>query len=212
MQEDYDAIRANMDVPLPGQSLTRDPNNPAPFEQAPKFTTAEQASKYLWDFVTDDTHYSALMQGVNKGVPVMDYVKVILFNEFVKGTFNPDLMMIMAEPLAFMIIALAERLNLDIKITNEDDEDEDEEMFGVKVEEEKLARLRKSIPQGIITKNMEDEMRTLPDIDSLLAQQTPESVENNGDTPTENIVEDTAEQPATQEPSLMSPPEQEVQA
>lgn len=212
MQQEYDTIRANMGSPIAGQGMVADPNNPAPFEQPPMFTTVQDASKYLWDFVTEDGHYSTLMQGINNGVPVMDYVKVILFNQFAKGVFNPDLMMMMAEPLAFMIIALAERLDLDIKITDEDDEDEDEEMFGVKVEEEKLARLRKSIPHGIITKDMEDEMRTLPDIDSLLAQQNPKSVESGEDTPTENIVEDTAEQPATQEPSLMSPPEQEVQA
>lgn len=212
--EEYNTIQANMGRPIAGQSMVSDPNNPAPYEQAPKLTTVQDASKYLWDFVTEDERYATLMQGINNGVPVMDYVKVILFNQFVNGAFNPDLMMMMAEPLAFMLIALAERLDLDIKITREDEEDEeeDEKMFGVKVEQEKLARLSKAIPHGIITKDMEDEMRSLPDIDSLLAQQTPESVESGGDTPTENIVEDTAEQPATQEPSLMLPPEQEVQA
>ncbi len=212
--EEYNTIQANMGRPIAGQSMVSDPNNPAPYEQAPKLTTVQDASKHLWDFVTEDERYATLMQGINNGVPVMDYVKVILFNQFVNGAFNPDLMMMMAEPLAFMLIALAERLDLDIKITREDEEDEeeDEEMFGVKVEQEKLARLSKAIPHGIITKDMEDEMRSLPDIDSLLAQQTPKSVESGGDTPTENIVEDTAEQPATQEPSLMLPPEQEVQA
>jgi len=212
--EEYNTIQANMGRPIAGQSMVSDPNNPAPYEQAPKLTTVQDASKHLWDFVTEDERYATLMQGINNGVPVMDYVKVILFNQFVNGAFNPDLMMMMAEPLAFMLIALAERLDLDIKITSEDEEDEeeDEEMFGVKVEQEKLARLSKAIPHGIITKDMEDEMRSLPDIDSLLAQQTPKSVESGGDTPTENIVEDTAEQPATQEPSLMLPPEQEVQA
>jgi len=209
MQEDYDAIRANMDVPLPGQSLTRDPNNPAPFEQAPKFNTAEQASKYLWDFVTDDTHYSALMQGVNKGVPVMDYVKVILFNEFVKGTFNPDLMMIMAEPLAFMIIALAERLDLDIKITNEDDVDENEEMFGVQMEQEKLDKLKASVEKGnvpvaFVTKDMQQEMETLPNLSSLLSPTEEGSV-------TEMPAQETTEPVEAPLTPPLTPPEQEVQ-
>ena len=148
------------------------------------------------------------MTGLNDGEPVMNFVRVILFNEFTKGTFNPDLMLIMAEPLAFMIIALGERLDIDMQITDNDDEDENEEMFGSKVEEEKLEQMRQSvkggqIPQGFLTDAMEEEMRSLPNIDSLLAADpVPESA--SADEAPE--VNEATAPPTQGESSLMAPP------
>jgi len=168
---------------IPGQSLTSDPNAPAAYEQPPRYTSVEEASKYLWDFITTEEVYVNIMEGINEGIPVMEYVRVILFKEFTEGALNPDLMMIMAEPLAFMIIALAERLDLDIEITGTDDEDdeEEEELFGVEVEKDKLEKLKNSvksnqIPGGILTAEMQDELKNLPRIDSLL-DPSPETVE-----------------------------------
>lgn len=208
MEQEFNDIQANMGRAIPGQSMTNDPENPAPYEQAPMFTTVNEASKYLWDFVTEEEHYAAIMTGLNDGEPVMNFVRVILFNEFTKGTFNPDLMLIMAEPLAFMIIALGERLDIDMQITDNDDEDENEEMFGSKVEEEKLEQMRQSvkggqIPQGFLTNAMEEEMRSLPNIDSLLAADpVPESASAD-----EAPEVDEATAPPTQgESSLMAPP------
>lgn len=225
MEQEYNDIQANMGRAIPGQSMTNDPKNPAPYEQAPMFTTVNEASKYLWDFVTEEKHYAAIMTGLNQGEPVMNFVKVILFNEFTKGAFNPDLMMIMAEPLAFMIIALAERLDIDIQITEDDDKDEDEEMFGSEVEQKKLDQMREAakagqIPQGFLTDAMEEEMRSLPNIDSLLAADpVPESVSAEevpevNEAPAATSPAAPAEGQAPQ-PSLMSPPptppEEEVQ-
>jgi hypothetical protein len=188
--------------PIPGQSLTSDPNAPAPYEQAPRYTTVEEASKYLWDFITTEEVYVNIMEGINEGIPVMEYVRVILFKEFTEGAFNPDLMMIMAEPLAFMIIALAERLDLDIEITgtDDDDDDEDEELFGVEVEKDKLEKLRNSvkssqIPGGILTAEMQDELKNLPRIDSLL-DPSPETVEGED---VERVPLDTPAAPPIQE-------------
>jgi hypothetical protein len=188
--------------PIPGQSLTSDPNAPAAYEQAPRYTTVEEASKYLWDFITTEEVYVNIMEGINEGIPVMEYVRVILFKEFTEGAFNPDLMMIMAEPLAFMIIALAERLDLDIEITgtDDDDDDEDEELFGVEVEKDKLEKLRNSvkssqIPGGILTAEMQDELKNLPRIDSLL-DPSPETVEGED---VERVPLDTPAAPPIQE-------------
>ena len=208
MEQEFNDIQANMGRAIPGQSMTNDPENPAPYEQAPMFTTVNEASKYLWDFVTEEEHYAAIMTGLNDGEPVMNFVRVILFNEFTKGTFNPDLMLIMAEPLAFMIIALGERLDIDMQITDNDDEDENEEMFGSKVEEEKLEQMRQSvkggqIPQGFLTDAMEEEMRSLPNIDSLLAADpVPESA--SADEAPE--VNEATAPPTQGESSLMAPP------
>ncbi len=52
---------AKVNRPIPGQSLTSDPDNPAPYERPPQFTNVHEATMYLWDFVTEDSTYVALM-------------------------------------------------------------------------------------------------------------------------------------------------------
>jgi len=195
-----------MGRPIAGQSLTQDPKNPAPYETPPKFTSVHEASEYLWDFITEEEHYVPLMTGISKGVPIMKIVQVILFNEFQQGTFNPDLLLMLVEPLAFMLIALAERLDIDIEITGEDAVDEDEELFGAKVEEQKLDQMRNAvksgnIPQGFITPEMQTELQSLPEIPSLLVNPEEEP------TPEPEPVQ----QEAPPQPSLMAEPVEEVQ-
>jgi hypothetical protein len=187
-EDDYNAERAKMGRAIPGQSLTNDPENPAPYEKPPEITNVHEGTVYLWDFVTEEETYAALMTAIDNEVPVMHIVQTILFNEFQQGKWNPDLMLMLAEPLAYMLIALAERLDLDIRV---DDEEEEGDVFGVEMEKEKINQLRNSvIPQGFITEEMASEMKNLP---SLLEPQVEEEIEE--------------EAPATEQPSLMAQPE-----
>lgn len=194
-EDDYNAVRAKMGRPIPGQSLTNDPENPAPFEKAPEMTNVHEASMYLWDFVTEEETYAALMTAIDNEVPVMHIVQTILFNEFQQGKWNPDLMLMLAEPLAYMLIALAERLDLDIKI---DTEEEEGDVFGVEMETANIEKLRESakesgmLPQGFVTEEMDAKMKQLPEL-SLL--ENPE------------VQEEAVEAPATEQPSLMAQPE-----
>ena len=171
----YTTQMSKMDRPIPGMSLTNDPENPAPYEQPPQFTNVHEASNYMWDKVTSDEAYESLMTGLSKGVPVMPIVEVLLFDEFQKGTFNPDLMMMMVEPTAYMLIALAERLDIDVVIDTDDDEDE--EVFGVKIKEDQLNQLREAagpskVPESMISDEMRADMESLP-VPSLLEQSQP---------------------------------------
>jgi hypothetical protein len=196
-EEVYMQEVSKMNRPIPGQSLTTDPENPAPYERPPEFTNVHEASMYMWDFVTDDETYVALMTGISKGVPIMSIVQVLLFDQFQQGKFNPDLMMMLAEPLAYMLIALAERLDLDIKIDNDEEEGD---VFGIDMEEKRLEQLRESasskglLPQGMISKEMSADMKELPEISLLEKPEAPlESPEE--------------EETAPAQPSLMAQPE-----
>ena len=190
----YDGERSKMGRSIPGQSLTNDPANPAPYEKAPEITNVHEGTEYLFDFITEETVYASLMTGIDKGVPVMAIVQVLLFNEFQKGKWNPDLMLMLAEPCAYILIALAERLDLDIIIDNDEEEGD---VFGVDMEEKKLEQLRNSIiPQGFITEEMAGEMENLPTMGSLLEPQAEEATPEAPEAP---------EAPA--QPSLMAQPE-----
>lgn len=191
--EQYNNQRGLMGGPIPGQSLTDDPTNPAPYEQAPQITDVREGTEYLWDIVTDEDIYPSLMESFKDGVTVLQVVQALLFSEFQKGTFNPDIYLALVEPLSYMLIALTERLDIDVIIDN----DEDENITGVEVPEDKIEALKKSaksgglVPSGIITKEMSADMESLP---SLL--------ESSEEAP---VPEPTA--PTESQPSLMAPPE-----
>ena len=172
VEEEYSKIQTSGKRPIPGQSLTNDPETPAPYEQAPKFTSVHAASEYLWDsFIEPDT-YISLMQTVSDGVPIMDIAQIILFSEFEKGSWNPDLMMMLFEPVAYMIMALAERVGLEMTIYEGDleDDDEEEEFGNTVIQEDRIRKLindnkKGRIPEGVLTAEMQKSLESLPEID-----------------------------------------------
>jgi hypothetical protein len=169
--EEFLQFRSTMGRPIPGQSLTNDPENPLPFEQAPRFTDVHDASMYLWSEITDPELYVPVMTTLADGTAIMDVAQTILMGEFQRGAWNPDLMMMLVEPLVYMYIALAERLDIDVVIYNEEDADAEaeEKVLGAKYEESKIKEMKAAaqagrVPEGVITSDMEAEMATLPEL------------------------------------------------
>ena len=112
------------------------------------------------------------MGSVADGVPIMNIVQIVLFNEFQKGSWNPDLMLMLVEPTAYMIMALAERLDLEMTIYTGDleDEDEEEEFLNTTIDENRIRKLindnkKGRIPEGVLTAEMQKSLETLPEID-----------------------------------------------
>ena len=189
--------------PVPGQSLTRDPDSPAPYEQAPEFTNVHKAVEYLFGNIIDEKSYVPVMQALANDTPVMDLVQVVLFEGFQNGKWNPDLMLMLVEPMAYILIALAERADIDVIIYDGEaaDEDEEEEVLGVKFDTERLEGLKKAaqigkVPAGVIPPELLKQIETLPEIpaESLLASPPVEEAPAP------------EEQAAPQGPSLMAPP------
>ena len=108
--------------PIPGQSLTNDPEQPWPWEGQPRFSDMNDALEYFFDKFTDEELFEDLMDLLEDGVPVMSLVEIFLQQGFQEGLFNPDLMLLLAEPLAYMLIALAERQMIDVVVMDEEGE------------------------------------------------------------------------------------------
>ena len=98
--------------PVPGQGLTTDPDNPLPWEKPPEITDLEEGLQYVFGRLIEPTNYVPIMNVLEDGTPLMDITQGILFKGFTEGKWNPDLMMLLAEPTAYMIMALAEREEL----------------------------------------------------------------------------------------------------
>ena len=82
--------------PIPGQSLTNNPDTPYIWEGAPEHTNFREAfNDVLTQLMIPDT-LKPVLQSINDGVPIMDLAQQILYVGFREGKFNPDLMLMLA--------------------------------------------------------------------------------------------------------------------
>lgn len=153
--------------PIPGQSLTTNPDTPWAWERPPLLTNKDEALAFFLELFTEEERFAAIIQSLEEGVPVMDLVQLFLIQSFRDGEINPNLMLLLAEPLAFMIMALGERAGVDdIKIVEDpDDPDIDE------VQTNQFAKLLTNIKQPEDDEDfpIEEKIEEV-DFDSLLAK------------------------------------------
>jgi len=181
--------RITLNRSIPGQGLTNDPDSPMPWEQAPEYTDLDEGLQYIFGLLIDPENYVPIMDVIDDGTPLMDITQGILFKGFTEGKWNPDLLMLLAEPMTYILLALAERANIDdIKIYRGEEEDEDDEatLFDMKIGKEKLDKLKefstsKEIPAGAIPKDIEEKIEELP-VSSLLSKPEEE------DKPTDSLL------------------------
>ena len=181
--------RITLNRSIPGQGLTTDPDSPMPWEQTPEYTDLDEGLQYIFGLLIDPENYVPIMDVIDDGTPLMDITQGILFKGFTEGKWNPDLLMLLAEPMTYILLALAERANIDdIKIYRGEEEDEDDEakLFNIEVDKEKLDKLKefstsKEIPAGAIPKDIEEKIEELP-VSSLLSKPEEE------DKPTDSLL------------------------
>jgi len=181
--------RITLNRSIPGQGLTNDPDSPFPWEQAPEYTDLEEGLQYIFGLLIEPENYVPIMDVIDDGTPLMDITQGILFKGFTEGKWNPDLLMLLAEPMTYILLALAERADIDnIKIYRGEEEDEDDEatLFNMEIGKEKLDKLKefstsKEIPAGVIPKDIEEKIEELP-VSSLLSKPEEE------DKPTDSLL------------------------
>jgi hypothetical protein len=175
---------------IPGSSLTADPDDPAPYEKPPEYTNIHAASEWIFSELIEEDRYDQLIQSLLEGIPVMDIAQVILFTGFTQGKWDVNLMTLLAEPTAYIIMALAERAGVDFVLERGEDTEEENDpvVLGARLSKERRENLKKFKemkmtlpflsesaqeklediqPQGTVTANAETEMEEAPE--SLLS-------------------------------------------
>lgn len=158
---------------IPGQSLTNDPEQRYEFEKAPEITNLREGIEYFFTKIVEEETYPEVMELVIEGIPIMEIVQTILFAAFDKGIWNPDLMMLLAEPATYIIMGLAERAGIDYVIYAEEDEEEEAEnrATGATVDMASYIKNKhQNIPKGAIPKEIQEKIEELP-VESLMAPQ-----------------------------------------
>ena len=186
--------------PIPGSSLTSDPDNPAPYEQPPEYVNVHEASEWLFSELIEEDRYDQLITALHEGIPVADIAQVILFTGFTQGTWDVNLMTLMIEPAMYIIMALAERAGVDFVLHRDENSEEDENnslTLGAKISEERLNNIKK----------LKEMKMTLPFL-SEDSREKLETIQLGGNVDGEANVEMEKEPPE----SLLAAPQQEVMA
>ena len=155
-------LQRNMDIgrPIPGQSLTNDPNNPYPWEQPPEFTDPQRAMLQIFETLTEKDTLSNTLLALVKGVSVIDISSIVLYTGFLEGKWNPDVMTLLMEPTMYMIMYLGDQAginyNMDSKKENNKDEPEGEQQ--VESLNKSLNELKQIAADRVSTMSVSDEI------------------------------------------------------
>lgn len=119
---------SSMKRPIPGQSLTNSPESPSAFEKPPKFNTVKKASEEIFSKLIDEEVYVPIMKLIDGGeATIMEVTQNLLYAGFRAGQWNPDMMLLLVEPTAYMLMALAERADIEYEIDNDVDVEGEQE-------------------------------------------------------------------------------------
>jgi len=177
-----------MNGPVPGQSLTNNPDEPYPWEKPSTYTTMNEAMHGLFDMLTEEEMYIDVVSAIGQGMPIVNLTEVILTDGFQKGAWNPDLMVQLIEPTMYMLMSMAEKAGVKYKIDDEDDPDIEEatpeeelEMFKglTKIAEDRI-RGNKKPAQEVLPREIAQQIENIEVPESLLSKPTePIATETN---------------------------------
>ena len=186
-QEAVDAL-VNAGKPIPGQSLTNDPDQRYPWESPPEYTDYKQALNFIADQLLDKEVYVPMMKGIGAGVPITDITLQMLQAGFEQGKWNPDLLMMLIEPTVYTLMALAEKANIQYRINGDEEEDmdEDDEKDIQMMKQKNLQELVKTkvsqeskVPSGVVPREILQQIDNMEMPQSLLSKEEPRQEEES---------------------------------
>ena len=123
--------RTPFERPIPGQSLTNDPDTKYPWEQPTLYTDIETATMAIVEKSYEKENYRMIALTLAEGMPVGNLAAMILQSGFEEGQWNPDLMMLLIEPTMYILSSIAEQCGIDYLLYEGDtfesyEEDEEE--------------------------------------------------------------------------------------
>jgi hypothetical protein len=143
---------------IPGQSLVNDPSQPYAWEQPPEFANPKDALDYMTGLIFQPEAMKEIVGALANGAAVADIAMVMLYAKFTEGKFNPDVLMLLAEPVMYLIMAIGEEANIKYNIEDSNDLDELDEEDHEEESKTKIAEFRNvfdNIKNGTTKKGIE---------------------------------------------------------
>ena len=176
-ENQFDETGVNpFNAPIPGESLTDSPDTPKAWERPPQYTDEEDAMRAVYMVLTEQDSLRGLIEIISEGTPLDEIAQVVLYKGYVEGKYTPDLMLLLAEPTIYLLIAIADYAEIkdyvlydgedddpdamlpedDITPVNMDDDDEESDETEVKAKPSKegisdslLSRIEKDLPSKV---------------------------------------------------------------
>ena len=171
--------------PIPGQSLTNNPETPYAWEQPATFSNPREALDSIVAEIMQPEAIKNVVNALAKGGAVGDIASAVLYAKFTEGDINPDTMMLLAEPLMYVIMAIGEEANIKYNIEGNDADEFDEEdergEMDSKINEFRTAvsdiknqttqKLKPTVDENVVPRNILDKVKEQgPEIRSLLSK------------------------------------------
>tara|TARA_R100000951_G_C2627779_1_gene176572 strand:- start:491 stop:1120 length:630 start_codon:yes stop_codon:yes gene_type:complete len=136
-QEALETMRP-FDGPIAGQSLTNSPESQQPYEGSPEYTNVREATQAIFLSLLEEEMLISVTRMMSDGTPIGDITKMLLVSGLAQGKFNADLMLLLVEPVMYILLAIAEKVGITDVIINRGDSPE-EDIDGPETEEERQA-------------------------------------------------------------------------
>ena len=108
---------------------------PHAWERPPQHTEQDDAMEEIYMELTSEECFNACNQMIDEGIPLDQIAQVILYRGYTQGKFSPDLMLMLAEPTIYLLIAIADYADIKDYVLYEGEEDDpDGQIYGDDVE------------------------------------------------------------------------------
>jgi hypothetical protein len=98
------------------------------FEKPVAISTLSDGINKVFLTVTEEGSFKSILNSMKAGIAITELTHYLLFEGFRKGMWNPDLMLMLAEPVMFMLIAFAEKASIDYVLYEGEEEEEEGEL------------------------------------------------------------------------------------
>lgn len=107
--------------PIPGQSLTQDPESKMAFENPPQFTDLQEFVDEVFMRLSDPEKLEKLYDVMESGIPLEHIAQKLLMKSFREGEITPDMLLLAIEPTIYILISLATYGSVDVTLYPEED-------------------------------------------------------------------------------------------
>tara|TARA_R100001460_G_scaffold1380_5_gene5333 strand:- start:271 stop:987 length:717 start_codon:yes stop_codon:yes gene_type:complete len=158
---------------IPGQSLTNSPDQPYPWEQPAEFANPRDAIDAILTQLLQPEAVKEIITGLSNGASVGDLAMAITYAKFTEGKINPDTMLLVMEPIMYLIMSIGEEANIQYNIDNDDIDEEDEDEIAEKLQE--FENIFEQIQAGAMDKEIKPENLSEGVVDKSLLDRVKEA-------------------------------------
>lgn len=175
------------DGPIAGQSMTASPESKMKWDGPPKYNNVQEATQEIFLKLLEENTLRSIVDLLYDGQTVSDITQVVLMQGYAEGEYNPDMLMMLIEPVMYMIMAIGDKFGIgNVKIytgeENDYNEYEDEDVSSDELESTKVESLKDLFGGRQVSPEIRRTMENSPvakqleniDVESIMAKPKPQ--------------------------------------